>query len=453
MIVHRKRLIQRLSPTQFIILGYLAVILIASVLLYMPFSVKESAELSWFEALFTSTSAVSVTGLTVVNTYETFTPIGNLILLILFQIGGIGIMTLGTFVWILFGRSVTLTHRRWIMIDQNRSSLAGLVRLLRHVFFLAFAIELIGAVIFSVYFYAAGYVSTWSRAVYEGFYHSIASFTNSGFDIFPGSMTQFADDYFVQIVTALLIILGAIGFPVLIEVREYLFGKHEHFHFSLFTKLTALTYLLLFILGALSLWLIERDLYFADMAWHEKWFHAFFHSVTTRSAGFAVLDVNELSAASHFLMSILMFIGASPSSAGGGIRTTTFIVIILTLGAYLLGRREVRIFRRSIKQEDIIKSFVVFTAATMLLVLSIVFIDSTENSRFSLHQVIFEVCSAFGTTGLSSGLASRLLPISQGVLMILMFLGRIGLLSILFHFMPSRRREAFHYPKEDIIIG
>lgn len=447
------RRIQRMSPTQFIIIGYLTTILIASFLLIMPVSIQDGAELSWFEALFTSTSAVSVTGLTVVNTYATFTPIGNLILIILFQIGGIGIMTLGTFIWILLGRNVTLSHRRMIMMDQNRRQLSGLVRLMKMVFVMALIFELAGAIIFSVYFYLSGYTLGWKQAIYEGFYHAIASYTNAGFDIFGNSLQNFSHDYFVQLVTMLLIVLGAIGFPVLVEVREYLFGKHEHFRFSLFTKLTVLTYLILLIIGTLSLLIIENDLYYADMAWHEKLFYSLFHSVTSRSAGLTTLDTNELSSASHFMLSSLMFIGASPSSVGGGIRTTTFAVLILTIITYALGRREVRVFRRTIKQEDIVKSFVVFSAAMMLLVISIVMIDSIEDSKYSLHQIIFEVCSAFGTTGLSSGLPAELTSFSQFILMVLMFLGRIGLLAVIFYFLPTRPKESYHYPKEDLIIG
>jgi len=453
MLLPLKRTITRLSPAQFIIAGYLATILIATVLLMLPFSVKVQGTLSWHEALFTATSAVTVTGLTLVNTAETFTPVGNLILTVLFQIGGIGIMTLGTFIWIMLGGQVTLSHRRMIMVDQNRNNLAGLVRLMKIVFTMAIIFELVGALIFTVYFRAAGYVSSWPRAIYNGFYHAIASYTNAGFDIFGDSLRDFSHDYVVQLVSMLLIILGAIGFPVLIELREYLFGKHETFRFSLFTKLTALTYLILLVIGACSLWLIEEDLFYADMSWHEKLFHSLFQSVTARSAGLSTIDVNELSGASHFLLSILMFIGASPSSVGGGIRTTTFALIVLTITTYAIGRREVRVFRRTIKQDDIIKSFVVFTAGMMLIALSVIVIDSVENSRFSLHRVIFEVCSAFGTSGLSSGLSAELSPVSQSILMVLMFLGRIGLLTMIFYFLPSRRKESYHYPKEDIIIG
>ena len=448
-----KKILHQCSAAQVIIIGYLSTIVIASFFLCLPISLKEGVVISWYESLFTATSAVSVTGLTVVNTADTFSPVGNAILIVLFQIGGIGIMTLGTFVWLMFARNITLSHRKMIMVDQNRNHLSGLVRLLRIVFLLAFTFELIGAFIFTIYFYAAGYVTSWKQAVYQGVFHSIAAFTNAGFDIFRQSLLDFSNDYFVQIVTMMLIILGAIGFPVLIEIRHYVFSGDQHFRFSLFTKLTGLTYIILIAVGALGLWLIESDLYFADLAWHEKWFYSLFQSVTSRSAGLTTLDVQELSAASHFLMSILMFIGASPSSAGGGIRTTTFALIVLTIITYALGRREVRAFRRTINQENIIKSFVVFTAAMMLLVISIVVIDSLEHSAFSLHRVIFEVCSAFGTTGLSSGLAQELSPVSQGILMILMFLGRIGLLVVIFYFLPARRRELFRYPEEDIIIG
>ncbi|GEN35667.1 ktr system potassium uptake protein D [Aneurinibacillus danicus] len=443
----------KLSPIQVIVTAYFVAIIVVTGLLMLPISLKPGVHLSFADALFTATSAVSVTGLTTVSTSSTFSGFGAGVLLFAFQLGGIGIMTLSTLIWILLGAPIGLSQRRLIMVDQNRYNLSGLVQLMKLVLGMALLFEAIGTVIFAFYFYFAGYCDTLRTSFYYGLFHSISTYTNAGFDLFGNSLIEYAHDYFIQIVTMVLIILGAIGFPVLIEVREYFFGGHTRFRFSLYTKITTLTFAVLLVLGAIGIWIIEDSQRFADMVWHEKLFYSLFLSVTARSAGLTTVDASELSVASQLFTSLLMFIGASPSSVGGGIRTTTLAVIILTIITFARGRNEVRIFGRSLRQEDINKSFVFFTTASILAVGGVMVIEMAEQQKFGLAAIIFEVCSAFGTCGLSTGMTSELSSVSKIMLVLLMYIGRIGMMPFLSLFISGKSRADIHYPEEKIIIG
>ncbi len=448
-----KNYLNRITPTQFIVLGYLATVIVSTIVLRLPISWREGVQLSWMDALFTATSAVSVTGLTVVNTAESFSEFGKIALLFMFQLGGIGIMTLGVFLWLILGRNISLSYRKLIMVDQNRENLSGLVQLLKIVFILALYIEGIGTVLLTVYFRLAGYYDDWLTAFVHSVFHAISAFTNAGFDIYGSSLSNFAHDYVVQTITMLLLVFGAIGFPVLIELREYFFGKHERYQFSLYTKVSGIMFFLLVLVGAVGIWLMEKDLYYAALPWHEKLFFSLFNSITTRSGGLATMDVAVFSIPTQLLLAMLMFIGASPSSVGGGIRTTTFAVVMLALYDYALGRNEVRAFRRAIKQEDILKSFIVFTAAAIIVLFSMTVLAYTEQNHIPLIALIFEICSAFGTSGLSMGVTPELSTAGKWIIIMLMFIGRIGVLSLLFMFRTRKRKQSYHYPKEEIIIG
>lgn len=446
------RRLSGLTPAQFIIVCYLTATVVSTFLLMLPISLKPGVRLSLIDALFTAASGISVTGLTVVSTADSFSTFGTFVLMAILQFGGIGIMTLGTFLYIILGRSITLTHRRLIMLDQNRYNLSGLVQLMQAVLMLALMFEAVGTVVLGIYFRLAGYTEGWIHSFYVGLFHSVSSYTNAGFDLFGDSMKSFSDDYFVQAVTMLLLFLGAIGFPVLIEFREYMI-RRKGFRFSLYTKVTVSMFMILIVAGAVGIWIIESSVSFVGMAWHEKLFYSLFNSVSTRSGGLATMDVTEFASPTQFLLSILMFIGASPSSVGGGIRTTTFAVILLTLFTYALGRNEVRVFKRSIGQEDVTKSFVVFSAGTMLVIASIMILDALERQHFALNKIIFEICSAFGTSGLSTGITSELSSPGKLLIALLMFIGRIGILILLYMFRSKRPKEKYRYPKEDLIIG
>lgn len=441
----------RLTSVQMIVLFYLFAVFIATGLLMLPFAHKPDVELSLLDAIFTAVSAVSVTGLSVVSTPDTFNTIGIFFLAFVLQFGGIGIMTLGTFIWLIMGKKIGIRERQLIMADQNRATFSGLVVLMKEILLLILLIEFIGAMILGFYFLT--YFPTWEEAFLQGFFASISATTNAGFDITGQSLIPFANDYFVQTINILLLTLGAIGFPVLIEIKQ--FFKHRKdkikFHFSLFTKLTTITFFGLTVLGSISILIFDWSHFLQGKVWHEKIFYALFQSVTTRNGGLATMDVSQFSEPTQLIISVLMFIGASPSSVGGGIRTTTFAIIVLTIFAFAQGKKSVKVFRREIDPDDIMRSFVVISVALFICSASVVFLSAIE--PFPLMAIIFEVSSAFGTTGLSLGITPNLSALGKEIIIVLMFIGRIGIFSFLFIMRGKETHEHFHYPKEKVIIG
>ncbi|WP_085509158.1 TrkH family potassium uptake protein [Thalassobacillus devorans] len=442
--------IHRFTSVQLIVLYYLAAIIIATLLLSLPVAHRPGVNISFVDTLFTAVSAVSVTGLTAVSTAETFSTTGHVLLLCILQVGGVGIMTLGTFIWMMFGHRVGIMERQMIMTDQNMSKTAGLVKLLRQILILLLTIEFIGFLILGTYY--LNYFPTWQEAYLQGAFGAVSATTNGGFDITGSSLQPFAEDYFVQIINMLLIILGAIGFPVLIEVKEFLGYKGENYRFSLYTKLTTFTFFLLIIVGTIFIFLSEAGDFFLDKNWHESLFYSLFQSVTSRSGGVSTMDVSEFSIPTLLGVSLLMFTGASPSSVGGGIRTTTFAIALLTLYMFARGKTTIKIFDREIHDRDILKSYVVIMTAVTLCALALITIAHIED-KFTLIEMIFEVSSAFGTTGLSMGITPELSTGSKFVIMMLMFIGRVGIFSFLFIIRGQEIKEHYHFPKERVIVG
>ncbi|MFB4168995.1 TrkH family potassium uptake protein [Virgibacillus sp. JSM 102003] len=445
--------INRLSTIHLIVLFYLIAVLFSTILISIPYFHQSGVGLSFIDTLFTAVSAISVTGLTVVSTAETFNGIGKVVLAIILQFGGIGIMTLGTFIWIILGKKVGLRGRQLIKIDQNRNTFSGLVKLMISIFKIILIIELFGTIVLSTYFLS--YFDTWQEALLQGFFGAVSATTNAGFDITGSSLIPFAHDYFVQFINMLLLILGAIGFPVLIEVQDLLSGNYRDinnkYHFSLFTKITSFTFFSLLLAGWLLIYILERNAFLADKLWHEKLFYSLFQSVTTRNGGLATMDVSEFTIPTLLVICVLMFIGASPSSVGGGIRTTTFAIMLLAILNYAKGKSSIKVYGREIDPDDIYRSFIVITTAIMLCATAIIFLASIE--PFPIIKIIFEVCSAFGTTGLSMGITSELSTIGKCVIIFMMFVGRIGIFSFLFLMRGRETRDLYHYPKEKVIIG
>ena len=281
---------------------------------------------------------------------------------------------------------------------------------------------------------------------------SVSATTNAGFDITGESLVPYHHDYFVLIITSIMIVFGAIGFPVLIEVKEFLSNKNKNFRFSLFTKLTTLTYGALLIIGTVMIFLLELFNTLKDLPWHEKFFTAFFHSVSTRSAGLTTVDINMFNEGTNLFMSALMFIGASPSSVGGGIRTTTFALAILFLINFSRGKENIQIFNREIHLLDIYRAFAVFVLA-ILMVFAATIILSVSEPGVPVASLLFEITSAFGTCGMSLGVTENLSSFGKLVIMLLMFIGRVGLISFLFTLGGKRKITKYHYPKERVIIG
>ncbi|ASS70836.1 TrkH family potassium uptake protein [Bacillus atrophaeus] len=443
------KLIQVLSPAQLIALYYFLAVTVAFILLSLPAAHKQGAHWSFIDALFTAVSSVSVTGLTVVSTADTFSTTGIVILAFVLQFGGIGIMTLGTFIWLIMGKRIGLKERKLIMVDQNQTQFSGIVNLMKQVLFLILWIEFFGGLILGTYFLT--YYDSFSEAYLHGFFASVSATTNGGFDITGNSMVPFRHDYFVQFITILLIILGAIGFPVLVEVKDFLFSKQRRYPFTLFTKLTTITFGFLVFFGAVGVFVLEAKHSFAGKSWHDILFLSLFQSTATRSGGMATIDISQLSEPTLFFICALMFIGASPSSVGGGIRTTTFALNLLALFHFARGNKAVKVFKRELHPADLLKSLVVTMMAILLVFGSTLILTITE--KHSLLELLFEVCSAFGTTGLSLGITADLSDIGKCVIMVVMFIGRIGILTFLYLIGRKEIEANYHYPKERVIIG
>lgn len=439
-----------ITPFRLLVSFYFLAIGISFILLCIPANYKEGVEVSIIDILFTAVSAVSVTGLTVFNVAETYSSLGHVILLIILQLGAIGIMSLGTFIWLLIGKKIGLRERQLIMIDHNQNNLSGMVHLLREIVKVLFFIEAFGALVLSIHF--MHYFDKPLDAIKHGIFLAISATTNGGFDIFGNSLQPFYDDYFVQFITMLLIVLGAIGFPVLIELKTFLLKKDPMFRFSLFTKITTSTYVFLLFFGALMVFIIESFNSFKGMVWHEKLFNALFYSTTSRSAGLTTIDPNLFSEATDIFLSFLMFIGASPSSVGGGIRTTTFAIAILFLMNFANGRTEIQIFKREIHIVDIFRSFVVIILAFFMVLIATMILLISEPYA-STTEILFEITSAFGTCGLSLGITENLSIVGKIVIMLLMFIGRVGLISFLYTLGGKKEKLHYHYPKERVIIG
>lgn len=439
------------STIQLIVIFYLSALVISTLLLNIPMAHRENVTLSFIDAMFTSASAISVTGLSVISIKDTFSNFGLFLLCLILQLGGLGVMSLSTFLWIMLGKKVGLKERQLIMIDQNQSNLAGLVQLAKRILIIFITFEFLGGIILGIRF--SDYYEGPMSAFKHGFFTSISATTNAGFDLTDESLSPYSRDYFVQTVIILLMIVGAIGFPVMVEVFEFFLNlkNRKKFHFTLFTKLTTITFVLLTIIGALLIYMFDSQNFFADKNWHESFFYSLFNSVTTKSAGLATMNINDFTPSNQLFLSILMFIGGSPSSASGGIRTTTFAIVILAIVFYAQGKSSIKIFRRELLSEDVLKSFIVIATGAFLCMFSILILSITEDG--TVIEVIFEVSSAFGTNGLSLGLTPKLTTFGQILIMMLMFIGRVGLVTCLLILRGKGSKEKFNYPKEKVTIG
>lgn len=444
------------SSIQIIVMYYLVMTVLALLLFYLPFFRVPGSEVSFVDMFFMAVSTVSVTGLTTFKIDDVFNSQGVILLEVLFQIGGLGIMMISTFFFIVSKRRISLRQRQLIMTDMNQTKLSGIVRLIQVTFAILVCFELVFGTIFSIYFFAQGYYDNWIDAIFYGFYQAISAVTNSGFDITGDSITPFAGDHFFLIVIMFLIFIGGIGFPVLVEFREWLRYKLKPapipFRFSLFAKLATLAFVILFVGGTLAIFLLEHNHYLAGKPLSEQWIISMFYSMTTRNAGLQINAMDEFQVTTLILFSFLMFIGCSPSSVGGGIRTTTVAILGLYIFSFLRGEKYVNAFGRRIPEDDVRKAVVVFMLSLGMCFASVLFLTAVEEQP--LIAIIVEVASAFGTTGLSLGITPELGLVGKLVIALLMFIGRIGMLYTLLLFIPKERQDfGYKYPSEKIIIG
>ncbi|WP_336878306.1 TrkH family potassium uptake protein [Staphylococcus nepalensis] len=447
------QLLKKSSPQQGIVMYYIVAIIVAFLMLNLPFVHKSNITVDPIDSLFVAVSGVSVTGLSPVNIIDTYTTFGQIIIMIILNMGGIGVMAIGTMLWVVLGKHIGMRERQLIMLDNNKHTMSGTVKLILDIVRTILIIELVGASLLAFYFYRD--TPDIQHAIMQGMFVSVSATTNGGLDITGQSLIPYANDYFVQTIVMFLIMLGSIGFPVLLEVKAYIKNRIPNFRFSLFAKITTVTYFALFIFGVLIILLLEHNQAFQNMSWHKSLFYALFQSATTRSAGLQTLDVSGFGEGTNIVMGILMFIGSSPSSVGGGIRTTTFAILILFLLNFSNQpeKTSIKAFNREIHITDVQRSFAVFIMASILTFASMIFILVVENGKVSFLQAFFEVMSAFGTCGLSLGITDDVNDMTKGVLMLLMLIGRVGLISFIIMIGGRREPDKFHYPKERIQIG
>ncbi|ALS38496.1 Trk-type K+ transport system membrane component [Enterococcus rotai] len=444
------------SSIQIIVSYYIIMTVVSYLLFCLPFFREPNSHVGFIDMLFMAISTVSVTGLSTFDINSVFNDRGVILLEVLFQIGGLGIMMISTAFIILSKRRISLKQRQLIMTDMNQPKLSGIVRLIRITFTIILWFQVIFGTFFSIYFYFSGYYKTWSKAIFFGFYQSISAVTNSGFDVTGDSIIPFAHDYLFLLVIMFLIFVGGIGFPVLMEFREWLFFKKKKrglpFRFSLFSKIAVLAFVILFVGGTILIYLLEKDHLFVGMGEIQRWITSMFYSMTTRNAGLQINDLGDFQVTTLIVFSLLMFIGCSPSSVGGGIRTTTVAIIGLYLYAFLKSEDKINVFGRRIDDDDVKKSIVVFMLSLIMCFFAVLFLTATEDHP--LIAIIVEVASAFGTTGLSLGITSDLTTVGKLMIALLMFIGRIGMLYTLMLFVPKETRDiGYEYPSEKIIIG
>jgi len=449
---HKYSRMHKFMPIRLLIVFYIAAAIFSALLLSLPAAYKDGVSIAFIDLVFTAVSALSVTGLSTISILDTFSTTGIIFLTIILHLGAVGVMAISTLIWLVIGKKIGFKERQLIMTDQNQTSFRGMVRLIKEIVIILLIVEGISFLVLGTYYLK--YFTSAGEAFFNGYFTAISAISNAGFDLTNQSLIPYKDDYFIQSVVMFLIVFGAIGFPVLIELKTFVLRKRQKgtlHRFSLFFKVTTVTFFALVIIGALGIYLIDVQHFFRSTNWHETLFYSLFQSVTTRSGGLSTLDVSQLTEANQLFISLLMFIGASPSSAGGGIRTTTFALVLLFLIAYIRGNHQVRLFNREIHEEDLSKAFAVVFVAFIFMFISVLLIAIIE--PFSLLQILFEVTSAFGTVGLSLGITAQLTSFSKIILMLLMFVGRVGIITFLFMFRPGKNQANFHYPKERINIG
>ncbi|MEK5281985.1 MULTISPECIES: TrkH family potassium uptake protein [Paenibacillus] len=438
----------KLSPPQILVLGFASIILIGALLLMLPISSTSGNSVEFIDALFTSTSATCVTGLVVLDTGTSFTIFGKTVIMILIQIGGLGFMTMATLFSLVLKRKISLRDRLILQEAMNQGSMEGIVRLIRRVLIYSLVIEGCAALLLSIRW---AFDMPLGKAIYYGIFHAVSMFNNAGFDIFGDfrSLTDYVYDPLVNIIVMFLIVSGGIGFIVMSDLVEFRVTRR----LSLHSKVVLSTSTGLILIGALVIFIFEftntRTL--GSLNFGGKILSAFFQSVSPRTAGANTVDIAGLRQATQFFIVILMFIGASPGSTGGGIKTTTFTMMIGAVIAMLRGREDVVLFRYRLAQERIYKALTITLLALLLIASVSMILSTTEDSNFL--AILFETTSAFATVGLTMGLTPELSAIGKILLCLTMFAGRLGPLTLAYALGPKQGKPLYKYPEGKIIIG
>lgn len=452
--VKRRLLRKGISPIRTLPMGYLCVVGLGTALLMLP-AASHGAPLPFLDALFTATSASCVTGLVVVDTGTFFTPFGQGVLLLLIQVGGLGFMVVTSLLFLALGARVSLRGRMLLAEGTGNGRVQGVMLLCRRVLALTFFCELLGAVLLSCRFvplYGA------AKGLWFSLFHSVSAFCNAGFDLIGGyqSLMPFAADGLVNFTVMGLIVIGGLGYRVVLELLSHRRNKQR---LSVHARVVLYTTALLIFGGAALFWLFEYNnpATLGGLPAPQQALRALFQSVTCRTAGFNTIDQASLGEAGKLLSCLLMFIGGAPAGTAGGVKLTTIALLLFTVRSLMRGRQEPEAFGRRFSQNAMARALCVFLLGMGALLLSAVLIALAERggalASFDFIDKLYELVSALGTVGTSTGVTAAAGPVSRLVLCALMFMGRAGILTIALAFGHEDEESAIRYPKDDIMIG
>lgn len=439
----------KLKGVQILALGFIFVILVGALILTLPISTTSGERTNFLDALFTATSAVCVTGLIVVDTGTYWNMFGQTVIMILIEIGGLGFMSFTTLIAIILGKKITLRERLILQDAMNTFNIQGLVKMVKYVLVFTVTVQFFGTLLFSTQFipeYGLG------RGLFYSIFHSISAFCNAGFDIFGNfsSLTYYNSNAVVILVASALIIIGGLGFTVLSE----LYSKKSLKKVSIHSKMVILMTTVLVLGGTLLMFLFENNNVntIANMSFFDKIMNSFFASVTPRTAGFNSISTNGMTTAGQFLTIILMFIGGSPGSTAGGIKTTTIGILIVTIICVIQGKEDAEVFKKRFSKGLVYKAFTLIFIGVSLVIVVTMLLSYTEK-EVSFIALFYETVSAFGTAGLTLGLTSKLSSVGKVLIMIMMYLGRVGPLTVVLSITRKKINLGIKYPEGKILIG
>ena len=436
----------KLNPPRVLALGFASLILIGGILLNLPMATQSGESIGFINALFTAASCICVTGLSVVNTQEFWSLSGHIIILILIQIGGLGFMTMTTIGALLIGKRIRLKERLVIKEQLNQETMTGLVKLTKYVILSTFAIEGLGALALSTRFIP---IYGGVKGIWYSIFHSISAFCNAGFDLTGDSIAPFVGDPIINLTLGGLIILGGLGFSVYIDISRQKSFKKLHLHSKLVLTITGI----LLIVGMLGFLVIEfnNPMTLQRLSFSEKITASFFQSVAPRTAGFYSVNTAGLYDTTTFFMIILMFIGGSPGSTGGGIKTTTFGALMLATISVIKGEKDVVAYKKSISSDIINRSLAIATIGITLIIVVSFILTVTEKAAFL--DLLFETTSAFATVGLTRGVTPDLTTIGKIIITLTMYAGRVGPLTMAFAFAKESKHKGYKYSEGNIMVG
>lgn len=443
---------KKLGPAQTVFLGFLLLVLLGTFLLSLPAATRTGERAPFVDALFTANSAVCVTGLIVSDTGQYWSLFGQIVILVLIQFGGLGYMTTAGLLVLMLRHKITMEEKLALKEGMDQLTMADVSHFLKQIVKFTFLVEGVGAVVLSTYWYGKFGMPA---CVFQGIFHSISALCNAGFCLFSNNLESYTGDMVVSITIMVLVVIGGLGYTVIRDLYRHYVTKKElgSRHLLLHTKAVLFMTFILIAAGAFGIFIIEslNPGVFLELTFKEKILSSLFQAITPRTAGFSTLPIGQLAVPTLMLMMFLMFVGASPGGTGGGAKTTTLLVLVCSAWSTMKRRRNVNLFGRRISDQAIRSSLAIFVMGVSLIAVIAFFMLNIEDKGFL--PILFEIFSAFGTVGLSTGITPHLNSAGKLLLVLTMFIGRIGLLTFGVAIARQGQKELYRYPEEKILVG